>query len=77
MVSWKKKFVSKAGKLILIRSVLSGIPIYFFLTVHIPCLVCKDVLKLMGSFLCEGVEEGEGALWVRWEVIGKSVNLGG
>lgn len=42
-----------------------------------PCLVCKTIEKLMRDFLWEGVDEGKGAYLVNWDVIRKSVDMGG
>lgn len=60
LASWKKGFFSKVGCLTLIRSVLSGIPIYFFFLFRASCKVCRNVEKLMRDFLWEGVKEGKG-----------------
>lgn len=60
LASWKKGFFSKVGRLTLIKSTLSGIPIYFFSLFRAPWKVCETLEKLMHDFLWDGVEEGKG-----------------
>ena len=65
---WKKGLFLKAGRLlILIRSVLSGILIYFFPLFKAPSSVCKSLEKYIRDFLWERVEEGHGPHLVNWE----------
>lgn len=52
LASWKKSFVSGAGRVMLIRFILSGIPMF-----RAPSLVGKNIEKHMRSFLWEGVEK--------------------
>lgn len=60
LASWKKGFFSKAGRLTLLRIVLSGMPVYLFSLFRAPCKICKDMERLMHDFFWEGVEEGKG-----------------
>lgn len=55
--TWKKGFFFKAGRLTLIKSFLSGIPVHFFSLFRAPCEVCKNLEKLMRDFLWEEVDE--------------------
>ena len=38
---WKRQYISKGGRVTLIRSILSNIPIYLMSLFWIPSLVCK------------------------------------
>lgn len=60
LASWKSNFFSKVGSLVLIKSILSGIPIYFFSISRSPGEVCNCLERLMCDFLWEGVDEGKG-----------------
>lgn len=60
LASWKKGFFSKAGKLTLIRFVLTGILIYFMSLFSASWKVCKSLKRVMREFLWEGVGEGKG-----------------
>ena len=44
---WKRAFLSRGGRLILIELVLSAIPIYYFSLFHVP----RNVVCLMEIFL--------------------------
>lgn len=58
MVGWKGKLLSMDGKLALIKSVLSSIPIYIFAVVTPPIKVAKEIHSLFANFLWEESEEG-------------------
>lgn len=59
LASWKKSFFSKAGRLTLIKFVLSIIPVYFLSPFKAPGEVCKLVERLMRGFLWDGMDEGK------------------
>lgn len=79
LASWKIDFFSKAGRLALVRSMLSGIPIYYFFLFRALREVCESIRKLMHNFLGgEGVDVGKGKELhlVGWEAIERLVSLG-
>lgn len=47
---WKKAFISKGGRMVLIQSVLSSIPIYYLSIFRIPSKVARMLEKLMRDF---------------------------
>lgn len=49
--SWKGRNLSLAGKLVLIKFVLSSIPIYAMNTVKLLATVCNDIYKINRNFL--------------------------
>ena len=49
--SWKKQYISKGGRLTLIRSTLSSLPIYFLSLFRMPKLVCFRLEKIQRDFL--------------------------
>ena len=58
LAPWKRKFLSKGGRLVLIKAVLSSIPTYFMSVFRIPVSVANEVEKLQGSFFWgDGVEK--------------------
>lgn len=66
LASWKTGFFSKGGTLTLIRSVLSGIPVYYYSLFKAPNSVCKIIKKLMRDFLWKGMDERRGSQeWMR------------
>ena len=54
LVSWKKAFLSRGGRLTLIQSVLSSLPIYYLSVFKVPISVINSMEKMMRDFLWEG-----------------------
>ena len=48
---WKRQYISKGGRVTLIRSTLSNLPIYFMFLFRILSLVCKRLEKIKRDFL--------------------------
>ena len=48
---WKRAFLSKGGRLTLIRAVLSSLPIYFLSLFKMPQGIVNNIEKLMRDFL--------------------------
>lgn len=59
----------KDGWLTLIRSMLSGILVYYFSLFKAPSFVCKSIKKLMRIFLWERMNRGKGSHLVSWQRI--------
>ena len=54
LATWKRQYISKGGRVTLIRSTLSNLPIYFMSLFRIPSLVCKRLEKIQRDFLWGG-----------------------
>ena len=52
--SWKRQYISKGGRLTLIRSTLSSLPIYFLYLFRIPKIVWSRLEKIQRDFLWGG-----------------------
>ncbi|GKU94711.1 hypothetical protein SLEP1_g8164 [Rubroshorea leprosula] len=64
---WKGKFLSLGGRITLINSVLSSLPV-FLMSLHLlPKQVIRELDKIRRSFLWGGVGEGRKIAWVAWE----------
>lgn len=66
---WKRKFISKGGRLTLIKSTLSSLPIYFLSLFHISRIVKLRLKKIQREFLW-----GDGGLekkfhHVKWSIV--------
>ena len=46
LAPWKRAFISKGGRLVLIKDILSSLPSYFMSVFHIPVVVAKKLEKL-------------------------------
>ena len=74
--SWKKAYLSRGGRLTLIRAVLESIPIYYLSLFRIPIGVAKSLEQCMRNFLWEGSEEGWKDHLIRWELVARSKEKG-
>ena len=73
------KILSRGGCLVLLRSVLTGIPIFYLLVYKLPIRVGKRLEGLMRRFLWNksGSERRNGQALVSWEVVCRPTQKGG
>jgi ribonuclease HI len=76
MQDWKLKFLSQAGKEILIKSVLQAIPTYGMSVFLLPKSLCKEINSLMQKFWW-GNQEKSRVHWMSWKRMGLSKMDGG
>uniref|UniRef100_A0A803P465 Reverse transcriptase domain-containing protein n=1 Tax=Cannabis sativa TaxID=3483 RepID=A0A803P465_CANSA len=74
---WKCAFLSKGGRLTLIQSVLSSLPLYFLSLFKAPRSVTKALEKMMRDFLWEGSESSGGEHLVAWDEVCRPRHEGG
>jgi hypothetical protein len=73
---WNVKFLSQAGKEILIKVVLQAIPTYCMSLFLLPKKLCSDLNGLMQKFWW-GQNNGSNKIhWLKWEKMGCSKNQG-
>ncbi|CAL5434764.1 unnamed protein product [Camellia sinensis] len=77
LAGWKRRLLSFAGRLTLIKSVLSSLPVYYLSLFKIPEGIAKEIEKLQASFLWGGVELKRKVHLVRWDEVTKSTKQGG
>ena len=73
---WKRAFLSRGGRLTLIRSVLSSLPKYYLSLFKLPQGIADTLEKLMRDFLWGGDNDSSCHL-VRWEEVIKPKHKGG
>ena len=66
---WNQKILSMAGKVTLINSVLTALPIYLLSFFKIPQRVVLKLVSLQRNFLWGGSHELKKIAWVKWDVI--------
>lgn len=65
---WKGKLMDKAGRITLVRSVLTAMPIYFLTIFSIKKWAAKRIDKIRRNFLWKGSEEvSSGHCLVKWK----------
>ncbi|RVW27828.1 Transposon TX1 uncharacterized 149 kDa protein [Vitis vinifera] len=77
LATWKKLYLSKGGRLTLIKSTLSNLPIYFMSLFVIPRKVRIRLEKIQREFLWGDVEGRRRIHLVRWTAICKDKKYGG
>ena len=66
---WKSKFLSAAGRLQLVRSVLGSMNVYWASVFVLPSRVISDIEQLMRNFLWNHGDSSKGKAKVSWEVV--------
>jgi hypothetical protein len=77
LLSWKNQALSMGGRLVLLKSVLTALPIYFLSFFKAPSGIISLIESLFKSFLWGGSAEAKKVHWVKWEKISKSKERGG
>ncbi|XP_026377809.1 uncharacterized protein LOC113272120 [Papaver somniferum] len=66
LAPWRRKFLNKAGRLVLIKSTLAALPIYFMSIILIPTCVEKKLTQIMRNFLWGSTSEKKKINWIAW-----------
>ncbi|CAL5336186.1 unnamed protein product [Camellia sinensis] len=77
LASWKRRFLSFAGRLTLIKSGLSNLPVYFLSIFKLPIGVAKTIDRIQSNFLWGGSEVLRKIHLVQWKEVCKSKAQGG
>lgn len=78
MQSWKGKPFSRAGKEILLKTVIQAIPSYVSSTFLIPKTLCEEIERLMNKFWwLSDMEKSNGIRWMAWDRMCFPKKLGG
>jgi hypothetical protein len=75
--SWKNRFVSLGGRVILINSVLAAIPIFFLSFMKMPTKVWKRIVSIQRNFLWGGANKKVKMAWVKWVDVCRPKERGG
>lgn len=75
--SWKGRHLSFGGRVCLIKSVLTALPLYFFSFFRVPKGVLRRCIQIMTSFIWGGPEEDKKICWVSWSRICRPKSEGG
>ena len=76
--SWSSKCLSKAGREVMIKSVLQAIPSYVMSLFHLPTTLITTIERMMNSFWWgHGRTTHRGINWLSWEKLSMHKNHGG
>jgi hypothetical protein len=74
---WKEKFLSRAGKETLIKSVAQAIPNYIMSCYKIPEGCCKSIESMLAKFWWGSEETSRKVHWLSWQRLGTAMERGG
>ncbi|KAK2449324.1 hypothetical protein QL285_008530 [Trifolium repens] len=75
--SWRGRALSKAGKEVMIKSVLQAIPSYVMSVYLLPETTVKEIERMMNSFWWGGGVHNQGIRWLSWDRMAYPKALGG
>lgn len=75
--SWTSRFLSGAGKLVLLKSVLAAMPTYFMSCFKLPLSLCKQIQSVLTRFWWDTSPEVRKMCWVSWPKLAKPKSAGG
>ena len=79
--SWKSKFLSRVGRLTLIKSVLNSLPVYYMSMFKMPKAIALKIVKMRRRFFWGSANESsnqkKGCPTIKWKSIELPKELGG
>ncbi|CAL9225131.1 unnamed protein product, partial [Arabidopsis halleri] len=75
--SWSTKFLSSAGKQILLKAVLSAMPSYAMSCFKLPASLCKQIQSVLTRFWWDAKPDKRKMAWVAWDKLTLPKNAGG
>jgi hypothetical protein len=77
LASWKKIYLSKGGRLTLIKSTLSSLPTYFLSLFPLPAGIARQMELLQRDFLWDGPGGDLEIHRVNWKRVSDPISSGG
>lgn len=77
MQGWKEKYLSLAGKEVLIKSVIQAIPNYIMSVFILPKTLCDNILSMITRFWWRSCGKEKGVHWINWKQLKKPKCDGG
>jgi hypothetical protein len=75
--NWSHRWLSLGGRVILVKSVLESIPVYWLSLANIPKCTLNNIRRRMFNFLWTGNKLKEGVHLISWKKLAKPKKVGG
>jgi hypothetical protein len=76
--TWQGKLMHRSGRLVLVKTMMSSIPVYTSISIELPPCLHKCLTKIMKAFLWSGSDEIQGGkCLVAWSRVQRPTHLGG
>ena len=76
-MGWKEKFISKAGREILIKTVAQAIPTYSMGLFKIPKSICDNINSILSKYWWGQTKEERKIHWINWQKLCTHKKKGG
>jgi len=77
LCSWKGRFLSMAGRICLLKSVFTTIPLFYLSIFKAPIVVCNKISSIQRKFLWDWGRQNKSISWVSWDNVCKPLEEGG
>ncbi|KAG7992074.1 hypothetical protein I3843_02G109700 [Carya illinoinensis] len=77
LAGWKRIYLSKGGRITLIKSTLSNLPTYFLSLFLVPAGVANRLEKIFRDFLWGGLEDARKCHLIKWDKVCNPLSSGG
>lgn len=77
LTRWRGRHLSLGGRIVLLKSILSSIPLYFLSLFRIPRKVLTILIGIQRNFLWGGGDGKRSISWVKWNRVCAPKDLGG
>ena len=75
--SWKGRFLSRAGRICLLKLVFTFIPLFYLSFFKAPTSVCNSIISMQRKFFWAWGKDNVAIPWVSWEKVCKPLEEGG
>lgn len=75
--NWSTRFLSRAGKLTMLKAVLTSIPTYAMSCFQLPTSLCKRIQSTLTRFWWDKSADKKGMCWVAWDKLTLPKTAGG
>ncbi|XP_056843105.1 uncharacterized protein LOC130495678 [Raphanus sativus] len=75
-VCWSSKQLSAAGKLTLLKSILTAIPTFSMTCFLLPVGLCKKIQSILTRFFWDGNDSKRKICWISWDNLTKPKSMG-